>query len=87
VTAPPRDWPHYVAAKGALEGVAAWTAASTPGVRSVAARLPKMLTAMTNSPSMRVAAAAPEPVAKRLVELLQTDALQPGLTVLEEELL
>jgi hypothetical protein len=36
---------------------------------------------------MRVAAAAPEPVAKRLVELLQTDALQPGLTVLEEELL
>jgi len=86
VSAPPRDWPHYVAAKGALEGVAAWTAASTPGVRSVAARLPKMLTAMTNLPSMRVSAAAPEPVAKRLVELIEADELSPGLTVLEEEL-
>ena len=84
VSAPPRDWPHYVAAKGGLEGLAAWTAASTPGARSVAARLPKMLTAMTNSPSMRVSAAAPEPVALRLVELIE--GLPAGLTLVEEEL-
>ena len=86
VSAPPRDWPHYVAAKGALEGLASWTAAATPGVRSVAARLPKMLTAMTNSPSMRVNAAAPEPVALRLVELLESNRLAAGFTVVEEEL-
>lgn len=85
VSAPPRDWPHYVAAKSALEGLAAWTAAANPGVRSVAARLPKMLTAMTNLPSMRVGAAAPEPVALRLAALLEPGAVQPGYTLLEEE--
>jgi NAD(P)-dependent dehydrogenase (short-subunit alcohol dehydrogenase family) len=85
VSAPPRDWPHYVAAKSALEGLAAWTAAANPGVRSVAARLPKMLTAMTNSPSMRLGAAAPEPVALRLAALLEPGAVQPGYTLLEEE--
>ena len=57
--APPRDWPHYVAAKGALEGLAQWVAATRPGVRVVIARLPKLLTGMTNSPSMRLGAIAP----------------------------
>ena len=53
VTAPPHEWPHYVAAKGALEGLAGWTAVAAPGVRTVVARLPKLLTGMTNSPGMR----------------------------------
>ncbi len=67
VIAPPREWPHYVAAKGALEGLAGWTAVMAPSVRSVVARLPKMLTGMTNSPSMRLGAAAPEAIANRLI--------------------
>jgi NAD(P)-dependent dehydrogenase (short-subunit alcohol dehydrogenase family) len=85
LAAPPRDWPHYVAAKGAIEGLARWTATAAPGVRSVIARLPKMLTDMTNSPSARVGAVAPEPVARRLVDRVESGDLEPGLTILEPE--
>jgi hypothetical protein len=35
---------------------------------------------------MRVSADAPEPVALRLVDLLETGGVDAGLTVLEEEL-
>ena len=85
VTAPPRDWPHYAAAKGALERLADWTAVAAPGVRSVVARLPKMLTGMTNSPSMRLGATAPDAIARRLITRLESDDLQVGLTILEPE--
>ena len=87
VTAPPPEWPHYVAAKGALEGLAGWTAAAAPGVRTVVARLPKLLTAMTNSPGMRVGAVAPEAIARRLVDRLESGELQAGLTMLGPEAL
>ncbi len=87
VAAPPRDWPHYVAAKGAIEGLARWTAATEPGLRTVVARLPKMRTEMTNSPSARLDAAAPEPIAARLIERLEHGGIEPGLTILEPEAL
>ncbi len=83
LSAPPRDWPHYVAAKGAVEGLAGWAAAVAPGVRVVVARLPKMLTGMTNSPSMRLGAVAPEPIAAGLVARLEDGGLPRGLTTLE----
>jgi NAD(P)-dependent dehydrogenase (short-subunit alcohol dehydrogenase family) len=85
LAAPPRDWPHYVAAKGAIEGLARWTASTAPGLRSVVARLPKMLTDMTNSPSARVGAVAPESVARRLIEQLESGEVAAGLTILEPE--
>jgi len=81
VTTPPREWPQYVAAKGALESLAGWTSAAFPRLRCVVARLPKMLTAMTNSPSLRLGAAAPETVACSLVDLLEGGELPAGLTV------
>ncbi len=85
VTAPPRDWPHYVAAKGALEYLASWAVAAAPGVRSVVVRLPKLATAMTNSPSMRIGATAPEAIAGRLIARLEGDDFPSGLTILEAE--
>jgi NAD(P)-dependent dehydrogenase (short-subunit alcohol dehydrogenase family) len=83
VTVPPRDWPHYVAAKGALEGLASWVARNEPRLRTVVLRPPKMLTDLTNSPSGRIAAAAPDAVAAWVVAQLARDQLEPGLTTLE----
>jgi NAD(P)-dependent dehydrogenase (short-subunit alcohol dehydrogenase family) len=79
---PPRDWPHYVAAKGAIEGVAGWLAASQPRVSSVIARLPKLSTDMTNSPAGRIGATATEPVACRLAEAALDGTPGAGLATL-----
>jgi NAD(P)-dependent dehydrogenase (short-subunit alcohol dehydrogenase family) len=81
MSAPPRDWPHYVAAKGAIEGLAAWLAAALPGVASVVVRPPKLQTEMTNTPAGRIGAVAVEPVAYWLAE--RVAGLAPGLVILE----
>jgi NAD(P)-dependent dehydrogenase (short-subunit alcohol dehydrogenase family) len=83
--APPREWPHYVAAKGAIEGLAAWASDARPMARVVVARLPKMLTGMTNSPGMRIGAVAPDVIAERLVDRLEGGEFPAGLTVLRFE--
>jgi NAD(P)-dependent dehydrogenase (short-subunit alcohol dehydrogenase family) len=83
LAAPPREWPHYVAAKGALEGLAAWVASSHPRLRTAVVRPPKMLTAMTSTPSGRIDAAASDEVALWTVQRLTADQIAPGLTVLE----
>ena len=80
MSAPPRDWPHYIAAKGALEGLASWLAAAAPGVASVVVRPPKLLTEMTNTPAGRIGAAPVEPFAGRLADVVE--GLPPGLTLL-----
>jgi NAD(P)-dependent dehydrogenase (short-subunit alcohol dehydrogenase family) len=80
MSAPPRDWPHYIAAKGALEGLATWLAAAAPGVASVVVRPPKLLTEMTNTPAGRIGAAPVEPFAGRLADVVE--GLPPGLTLL-----
>ena len=82
VTAPPRDWPHYVAAKGALEALAEWLAASQPTMRSVVLRAPKLLTDLTNTPSGRIGAVAPSELASWVASLL-AKAGPSGLTLLE----
>ena len=48
-------------------------------------RLPKLATAMTNSPSMRLGATAPEAIAGRLIARLVAEDFPPGLTILEAE--
>ena len=83
LAAPPRDWPHYVAAKAALEGLAGWVAATMPGLRVLVIRPPAMRTALANTPSGRLAALAPELVASHLADRLAADTLAAGLTVLE----
>jgi NAD(P)-dependent dehydrogenase (short-subunit alcohol dehydrogenase family)/acyl dehydratase len=81
LTAPPRDWPHYVAAKGALEGLAHWCAATRPDLRTVVLRPPKLLTDLGNSPAGKIGAIPAEQVAQQLVAHLADAPL--GVTTLE----
>jgi NAD(P)-dependent dehydrogenase (short-subunit alcohol dehydrogenase family)/acyl dehydratase len=85
VMAPPRDWPHYAAAKGALEGLARWLAATAPKMRTVVVRPPKMRTDLTNTPSGRIAAAPTEAVATWIVKRISNGDLGPGLSVFEPD--
>lgn len=85
VSAPPREWPHYAAAKGAVEGLAHWVAASEPQLKSVVLRPPKMLTDLTNSPTGRIAAASVDEVARWVADRLSGSELPAGLTVLEPD--
>lgn len=85
LAAPPRDWPHYVSAKTAVEGLAGWVAATRPRLRTVIVRPPKMRTAMTGTPSGRIGAASADAVAAWTAERLAEGELEPGLTTLEPE--
>ncbi|MBA3806786.1 MAG: SDR family NAD(P)-dependent oxidoreductase [Solirubrobacterales bacterium] len=81
--APPRDWPQYVSAKAALEGLAGWLASTRPRLRTVIVRPPKMRTAMSATPSGRIGAASPEEIARWTAEQLAGDGLRAGLSMLE----
>lgn len=83
ITAPPRDWPHYVTAKAAVEGLAHWVAAIKPRLRTAIVRPPKMQTAMTGTPSGRIGAASADAVALWTADRLTGGGLEPGLTTLE----
>jgi NAD(P)-dependent dehydrogenase (short-subunit alcohol dehydrogenase family) len=83
LSAPPRDWPHYVTAKAALEGLASWVAATSPGLRTVVVRPPAMRTEMTNTPSGRIAPVATETIASWVADRLAGGELPAGLSTLE----
>ena len=76
---PVREWPHYVAAKRAIEGLASVAAMQYPKVRSLIVRPAKLLTAMTNTPMGRLGAASPALVAGRIAARLERP-LEPGKT-------
>ncbi|WP_410638498.1 SDR family NAD(P)-dependent oxidoreductase [Amycolatopsis sp. lyj-346] len=76
---PPRDWPHYVTAKAALEGLVTWAARHHAGVGFVVARPGMLRTEQTNTPGAAEGAAAVEPVAAALVRLLLDAAVEPGV--------
>jgi NAD(P)-dependent dehydrogenase (short-subunit alcohol dehydrogenase family)/acyl dehydratase len=80
---PPSGWPHYLAAKGALEGLARWAAATHPEARTLVLRAPKMRTDLTSSPSGALGAAAPDDVARWVVGRLGDGELRAGLTILD----
>ncbi|MFI2620329.1 SDR family NAD(P)-dependent oxidoreductase [Streptomyces sp. NPDC018584] len=84
---PPRDWPHYVAAKSAVEGLVHWAARHHPGVAFHLARPGMLWTEQTNSPGTREMAGPVEPVAARLVRHLMEPAPADGVPHLigEEE--
>jgi NAD(P)-dependent dehydrogenase (short-subunit alcohol dehydrogenase family)/acyl dehydratase len=63
----PADWPHYVAAKSAAEGLIAWAAANFKSVRFVIARPPRLLTDQTNTPAGRQGALKVEQAAAAIV--------------------
>jgi NAD(P)-dependent dehydrogenase (short-subunit alcohol dehydrogenase family) len=70
VTAPPADWPHYVAAKSAIEGLAAVAAHEYPNVHVLVARPPRLQTSLTGTPTGYDAALPAEPVAERITRWL-----------------
>ena len=70
LTTLPPEWPHYVTAKAAVEGLASWAAAAHPRVRLVVVRPPKLLTDQMNSLLGRVGATRVEPVAAEIVRHL-----------------
>ncbi|GHI04294.1 hypothetical protein AQI88_26015 [Streptomyces cellostaticus] len=76
---PPRDWPHYVAAKSAVEGLVHWAARHHPGVAFHLARPGMLWTEQTNSPSARETAGPVEPVAAQLVRRLLEPAAAGGV--------
>jgi len=80
---PPLEWPHYVAAKGALEGLARWAAAARPDARVAVVRAPKMRTDLTSSPSGAVGAAAADDVARWAVGQIHGDGLPAGFSILD----
>jgi NAD(P)-dependent dehydrogenase (short-subunit alcohol dehydrogenase family) len=77
---PPAEWPHYVAAKAAIEMLAKVASQSVP---FIAVRPPSLLTEMTNTPVGRANAISPDIVAVRLVRRLEQTRPQ-GLEILED---
>jgi NAD(P)-dependent dehydrogenase (short-subunit alcohol dehydrogenase family)/acyl dehydratase len=89
---PPEAWPHYVTAKAALEGLAAYCARHTRA-RVLIIRAPKMWTDSTNTPLGRIGAVAKEQVAAAIArwvmrgELSSEEHSSRPLLVTAEELL
>ena len=79
---PVKEWPHYVAAKKAIEGLAEVAALQYPRIQTMIVRPNKLLTEMTNTPMGRQNAEPPWKVASKLVDRLRGPA-QSGLTLLE----
>lgn len=66
-----REWPHYIAAKSAIEAYARVAPLQYPRLAAVIVRPPKLLTDMTNTPSGRSGAIRPEEFAVQLGRRLQ----------------
>jgi NAD(P)-dependent dehydrogenase (short-subunit alcohol dehydrogenase family) len=74
VESPVREWPHYVAAKKAIEALAEIAPLQYPNVSALIVRPQKLLTEMTNTPIGRRNAAKPEVLAMRIVSRLSQPA-------------
>jgi NAD(P)-dependent dehydrogenase (short-subunit alcohol dehydrogenase family)/acyl dehydratase len=76
---PVREWPHYVAAKRAVEALGCVASLQYPRVRTLIVRPQKLLTTLTNTPMGRLGAASPGLLANRIAARLE-DPLEPGKT-------
>jgi NAD(P)-dependent dehydrogenase (short-subunit alcohol dehydrogenase family) len=76
---PVREWPHYIAAKQAVEALGRVAVLQYPCVRTMIVRPQKLLTDLTNTPMGRLGAASPWLVASRIAARLE-DPLEPGKT-------
>jgi len=76
---PVKDFPHYVAAKQAVEMLGRVASLQYRRVRTLIVRPQKLLTAMTNTPLGRLDAASPGLIANRIAARLE-DPLEPGMT-------
>jgi NAD(P)-dependent dehydrogenase (short-subunit alcohol dehydrogenase family) len=81
---PPRDWPHYVGAKCALEGLVRVAALEYPDVRFLVVRAPRLLTDQTNTPLGRLGALSPALVAAKLTARLAGGGPEPDAAGVEK---
>jgi NAD(P)-dependent dehydrogenase (short-subunit alcohol dehydrogenase family)/acyl dehydratase len=81
---PPEPWPHYVIAKAALEGAAAYCARHVRA-RVLVVRPPKMWTDSTNTPLGRIGAVATEQVAAAVARWVADEDAQQGMSLLTAE--
>ncbi|MEZ4409388.1 MAG: SDR family NAD(P)-dependent oxidoreductase [Polyangiales bacterium] len=81
VDEPPGEWPHYVAAKCAIEGLARVAAVEYPAARVAVLRPPKLLTQLVNTPMGRHGAEDPDAYAARVVRALLARAPGAGLVL------
>jgi NAD(P)-dependent dehydrogenase (short-subunit alcohol dehydrogenase family)/acyl dehydratase len=79
VEQPVREWPHYAAAKRAVEALGYAASLQYPRVRTLIVRPQKLLTTMINTPMGRVGAASPGLLANRIAARLE-DPPEPGKT-------
>jgi len=80
----PADFPHYVAAKSAIEGLCRALFTRDHPLHGMLIRPPKLLTDQTNTPLGRREAVMPEQVAAGVVALLLEPATQGELQIVEE---
>jgi NAD(P)-dependent dehydrogenase (short-subunit alcohol dehydrogenase family) len=78
------SWPHYVAAKAALEALFRVAAVEYRNVQFTIVRPPKLLTALHNTPTGRVDALDPQRVAERIVEYILTAPRSGAVEVLDD---
>ncbi len=79
VEQPVREWPHYVAAKQAVEMLARVAGLQYPRIRTLIVRPQKLLTTLTNTPMGRSGAASAGLFADRIATRLE-DSLTQGKT-------
>lgn len=84
VLQPPAEWPHYVSAKYAIEGLVRAAAAEYGGARFIIARPPRLQTDLTNTPLGRQGALAPAGVAAHLIDAFAHPAPAGHITLLSE---
>ncbi|MBV8706929.1 MAG: SDR family NAD(P)-dependent oxidoreductase [Acidobacteriaceae bacterium] len=77
VEKPVREWPHYIAAKSAIESFGSVAPLQYPNVRTLIVRPERLLTEMTNTPMGRQNALPPLLVARQITSKLQSPPL-PG---------
>ena len=83
VVLPPADWPHYVAAKHALEGLTQAVAREYANVSFLVVRPPRLRTDLTNSPLGRHSAMPVAPVAAAIVRRISGEAAPGRVEVLD----
>jgi NAD(P)-dependent dehydrogenase (short-subunit alcohol dehydrogenase family) len=79
----PEQWPHYVTAKFAIEGLAQWAAAHYQPAQTLIVRPPKLLTDQTNTTLGRQGAMKVEQAATSMVRHLCNSTPSKAVQVLE----
>ncbi len=79
VEKPVREWPHYTAAKSAIESLGTVAPLQYPNVSSLIVRPVRLLTDMTNTPMGRQNVMSPAVLASQITRKLQTPP-SPGAT-------